>query len=236
MDMLNLPSILPIAWLLFFFSLINPSFSTRTIGNPSPTHHHHIHLTFYMLDVLSESHHHSQRPVTTKFTGQLPFPKPLGFFPPVGGIPLPDPNPTPVTTQTLDLPGIGISFPARAALEELEFGTVTTIDEALFQGAFGSVLIGKAQGLYVASSEDGSSHMIAMTASFADGKYKDGLRFFGVHRTDVSESHVAVIGGTGKFDCANGYATIKTMNLSSNSVERESEGGYKVLAFNMYLG
>lgn len=61
------------------------------------------------------------------------------------------------------------------------------------------------------------------------------MRFFGVHRRD-DESHVAVIGGTGKYENANGYATIKTMNLRSNSVGKESEGGgYKVLKFDVFL-
>ncbi|KAF7142192.1 hypothetical protein RHSIM_Rhsim05G0006200 [Rhododendron simsii] len=55
----------------------------------------------------------------------------------------------------------------------------------------GSVFVGKAQGMYVASSEDGSSHTMAMTISFVNGEYKGGLRLFGVHRRDDNESHVA---------------------------------------------
>ncbi|XP_057489433.1 dirigent protein 16-like [Actinidia eriantha] len=188
-----------------------------------------------MLDSLTEPRP-SPSPVTTKvLNGQLPFPKPLGFFPPVGGIPLSDTNPN-LSTQTLDLPGIGISFPGKAMLEELEFGTVTVIEEALFEGTFGGVQVGKAQGMYVASSDDGSNHMMAMTARFASGEYKDGLRLFGVYRTDVLESHVAVIGGTGKYHNANGYATVKTVNLDSSNVKKGSEAVYKVLRFDVYLG
>ncbi|XP_057981084.1 dirigent protein 16-like [Malania oleifera] len=85
-----------------------------------------------------------------------------------------------------------------------QFGTVTLIDdEDLYEegSVFGSpVLLGKAQGVYVASSKDGSSHMMVMTASFAaHGELKESLRFFGVYRTDAWESHVAVIGGTGEY-------------------------------------
>ncbi|KAK9282670.1 hypothetical protein L1049_010890 [Liquidambar formosana] len=234
---------LTIACFLFFMTIINQSSSARTLGIPSPSQDHpnstHSPVTFLMQDVLNGTHRLS-RPATTKFNNQLPFPKPLGFFPPDGGIPLPEPNPTlPATglsTQTLDLSSIGLSFPAIATLHELEFGTVTVIDEVLFEGSvFGLPIVGKAQGMYVASSEDGSSHMVAMTAVFANNEFKDGLRFFGVHRTDVSESHIAVIGGTGKYHNANGYATVKAVTIGSNAIGSENEGANKVLLFNVYL-
>lgn len=103
---------------------------------------------------------------------------------------------------------------------------------------FGTALLGEAKGMYVVSSEDGiSSHMMALTASFANGEYKDGLRFFGVYRKDVPESHIAVIGGTGKYHGANGYATIKAVNVSSShAMRKESAAGKKFLLFNVYLG
>ncbi|KAL6980460.1 hypothetical protein U1Q18_022099 [Sarracenia purpurea var. burkii] len=243
MDVLkNLLSMPTIAWFLLFFATINRSFSLRILGDPSPSQHHtRRSITFYMLDVLGGTQHPSSSPATAKLNGQLPFPKPLGIFPPAGGIPLPDPTPTiPVTgqpAQTLDLlPGIGISFPVRAAFQELELGAITGIDEALFQGAFGSVLVGKAEGMYVSSSEDGGGHMMAMTASFSGGGYKDGLRFFGLHRTDAHESHVVVIGGIGKYHNANGYAIIRSLNLSSNIEEKKGGGVYRVLKFNVHLG
>lgn len=236
MNFPSLPSV-PCWFFLLFLTIINQSLSARILGDPSSTHHHiRRSITFYVHDLLAQPSL-SPSPFTTKvLNNQIPFPKPLGFFPPAGGIPLPEyPNPN-IPTQTLDLPGIGISFPARATFQELELGKVLVIDEDLFQGEFGSVFVGKAQGMYVASSEDGTSHMMAMTVSFVNGEYRDGLRFFGVHRRDDDESHVAVIGGTGKYENANGYATIKTVNLRSNSVGKESEGGgYKVLKFDVFL-
>lgn len=240
----NLPSLPSIPWFfLLFLTIINQSFSARILGNPSPTHNHiRRSISFYMQDLHAQPSPSSPSPLTAKvFNNQIPFPKPLGFFPAAGGIPLPEyPNPN-IPTQTLDLPGIGISFPARATLQELELGTISVIDEDLFKGEFGSVIVGRAQGMYaqgmyVASSEDESSHMMAMTISFVNGKYKDGLRLFGVHRRDDNESRVAVIGGTGKYKIANGYATIKIVNLSTNNVGKEKEGGYKVLKFDVFLG
>lgn len=136
-------------------------------------------------------------------------------------------------THTLDLEGISMAFPAIATLQELELGTVIRIDEDIYKGSiYGSSLMGKAQGMYVASSEDGSSHMMAMTTTFLGNEYEDSLRFFGVHRGDVFESHIAVIGGTGKYHDANGYATVKIVNVTSN----KNEEAYKILSFNVYLG
>ncbi|KAF6142402.1 hypothetical protein GIB67_033829 [Kingdonia uniflora] len=69
-----------------------------------------------------------------------------------------------------------------------------TINELLLGTPLsGSPLVGKARGVYVATSEDRSSHMIAMPVMFDDGDFKDRLRFFGVYRSGVSESHIAVI-------------------------------------------
>ncbi|XP_009778390.1 dirigent protein 25-like [Nicotiana sylvestris] len=243
MEMLKSPSKLAIFWFFFFFlALTNRSFSARTLNNnPSLEDLHrnraHHEISFYMLDVLSQKHR-SSKPASTKVNShQLPFSKPLGYFPPVGGIPLTDTNPTVemngLHTRALDLEGISMTFPAIATLQELELGTVTTIDENIYEGSiYGSSLMGKAQGMYVASSEDGSSHMMAMTTSFLSNEYKDSLRFFGVHKGDVFESHIAVIGGTGKYHDANGYATVKIVNATSN----KSEGAYKILSFSVYLG
>ncbi|KAF8394748.1 hypothetical protein HHK36_020965 [Tetracentron sinense] len=69
------------------------------------------------------------------------------------------------------------------------FGTMTVIDDELTQGhELVSGLVGKAQGFYVASSEDGSSQTLAFTAMFESGRYADSHSFFGVYHMAVSES------------------------------------------------
>ncbi|XP_022764290.1 dirigent protein 16-like [Durio zibethinus] len=229
---------LSIILLLFLFmTVIDKSTSVRNLGNPTSSHHHHHKhhkISFLMQDLLNVT-----QPATTKVTGQLPFSKPLGFFPPNGGIPIPESDPkvagSGLSTQTFDVSNIGLYFPARATLQELEFGAVMTIDENLFDGSINGSPLGKAQGLYVASSEDGTSHMMAMTTFFAESKFKDGLRFFGLHRRDVAESHIAVIGGIGKYVGANGYATVKAVELRSNAAAAEKQGVNKLLLFNVYL-
>ncbi|XVE99454.1 hypothetical protein REPUB_Repub03eG0199000 [Reevesia pubescens] len=233
--------LLTIILLLFFFmTIINKSSSARNLVNPNSSHHHHHKhhkISFLMQDVLNVT----QPAATTKVTSELPFSKPLGFIPPNGGIPIPESNPKipsyglSTDHQTLDVSNIGLYFPARATLQELEFGAVMTIDENLFDGSLNGSPVGKAQGLYVASSEDGTSHMMAMTTFFANNKFKDGLRFFGLHRRDVAESHIAVIGGIGKYVGANGYATVKVVELRSNSAAEKQVGINKLLLFNVYL-
>ncbi|GMI87068.1 hypothetical protein like AT4G13580 [Hibiscus trionum] len=214
--------------LIFFITIIGNSSSARNLGNPSPNHHHHHKhhkISFSMPDLLNIS-----QPATPKLTSHLPFSKPVGLFPPNKGIPIPELGPrvpgSSSSTQPLDVPNLGLYFPARATLQELEFGEVVTIDETLFDG--GSISgspLGKAQGVYVASSEGDAGHMMAMTTVFTDGGFKDRLRFFGLHRRDAAESHISVIGGTGKYAGANGYATVEVVKQGVN----------KLLLFNVYL-
>ncbi|KAI3950964.1 hypothetical protein MKW92_021342 [Papaver armeniacum] len=119
-----------------------------------------------------------------------------------------------------------------ATLQGLESGNITPIDEQLILGSLDPLVIhtssvfGKAKGVYVKRSSSVSvddhakgDHMMAMTVILANngGRPKDSLRFFGVHRITDVESHIAVIGGTGKFQGANGYASVKniTVNLKN---------------------
>ncbi|MCL7036057.1 hypothetical protein MKW94_021639 [Papaver nudicaule] len=116
-----------------------------------------------------------------------------------------------------------------ATFQGLESGSITPTDEQLILGSLNplvihtSSLFGKAKGVYVKRSNSLSvddhakgEHMIAMTVILANngGRPKDSLRFFGVHRITDPESHIDVIGGTGKFQGANGYATVKNITVS----------------------
>ncbi|KAB2063630.1 hypothetical protein ES319_A10G228300v1 [Gossypium barbadense] len=220
--------------------IVKNTSSARNLENPSSNHHHHHDhhhkISFSMPDLLNISH-----PTTSTLNTPIPFSKPIGFFPPHKGIPIQEPVPkipgSDSSVQTLSGSNLGMFFPARATLQELEFGAVVTIDANLFDGGIGTngSPLGKAQGVYVASSEGETSHMMAMTTVFADGGFKDGLRFFGLHRRDVSESHIAVIGGMGKYVGANGYATVKGVELRPNSAMTMKQGVNKLLLFNVYL-
>ncbi|WCJ19497.1 Disease resistance-responsive (dirigent-like protein) family protein [Euphorbia peplus] len=183
---------------------------------------------------------------------QIPFPKPRGYFPPKKGIPLP---PSFGFSSNYNNNLGMMSFMPKAAPQELEVGSVTRIDEHLFEGTLppsspsssswslssSSTLssslevVGKAQGMFVASFENRrSSHMVALTMSFGNN-YKDGLRLFGVYKRGMSEeSHIAVIGGIGKYEGANGYAVVKPIDDVDNH-EEFSQFTKKLLSFNVYL-
>lgn len=93
------------------------------------------------------------------------------------------------------------------------------------------VVVGRMEGFYVENSEDSGGHMMAMTVYFGKGEAKDGLRLFGVYRRDhVKESHVAVIGGIGKYLGANGYATLKKSIRTKFGANHN-----KFIEFNVYL-
>ncbi|KAL8218199.1 hypothetical protein R6Q57_021582 [Mikania cordata] len=198
-------------------------------------------MTFYMPNMLNSTLHNPlTTPPTTQVNGQpIPFSKPLGIFPPIGGIP--DSGSSFIPSQWSDLPGIetGISFSASDILrEELEFGMVNTIDVDLLEktNLYGLTLLGKAKGMHVGSLESGSSQMMAMTTSFINNEFKDELRFFGLHQTDTnSVSHVSIIGGSGKYEGANGYATIKAVKLRDKSVKKHEESDIFLLV-DVYLG
>ncbi|XP_031115845.1 dirigent protein 25-like [Ipomoea triloba] len=219
---------------------MNEADSARNLDDHHPKHalHPHQQISFSM----PHNIHTQTRPNAAPNDNLPPFSKPLlagGYFPPVvAGIPY---NPQPAGVRqppTLDLGGLTLSFPAAATLRELELGTVVAIDEEVYSSAAASALVGKAEGVYVAaSSGDGGSHMMAMTARFVgSGEYEDGLRLFGVLKNDAEESHLAVIGGTGRYDGANGYATVKPLDISgSTSSEGGDDGSYKILNFNAIL-
>ncbi|KAM7264444.1 hypothetical protein ACFE04_002127 [Oxalis oulophora] len=118
-------------------------------------------------------------------------------------------------------------------LQKLMFGTLTVIDDELTEGQeLRSGLIGRAQGFYIASDVDGKSQTMAFTAMFENGGYADSISFFGVLRTAVSQSQLAIMGGTGKYVNAKGFATVKVF---SDNNGQETDGVETLLQFTAYL-
>ncbi|KAK9931343.1 hypothetical protein M0R45_018620 [Rubus argutus] len=94
----------------------------------------------------------------------------------------------------------------------LGFGTITVIDDILTTAPeLGSQNVGKAQGVYVASSADGSTQMMAFIAMIEGGEYGDTLNFYGVFKIGSPMSHLSVTGGTGKFRSASGFAEVRSL-------------------------
>ncbi|KAK8657093.1 hypothetical protein V6N13_035350 [Hibiscus sabdariffa] len=189
-------------------------------------------LEFYMHDILGGSNP-TARPITgllgNIYSGQVPFAKPIGFMPPQGGAAIPNPNGAiPTINGITGLPlGTGLAGTAFARNPNqngqpqipigpdglgLGFGTITVIDDIITASPeLQSQVIGKAQGVYVASSADGTTQMMAFTAMVEGGEYNDNLNFYGVYKVGSTMSHVSVTGGTGKFKNACGFAEVRPL-------------------------
>ena len=116
----------------------------------------------------------------------------------------------------------------------LRAGTVTVVDEQ-FHGKreFGRPLSGKLQGVLITSLDDHSSRMVAVKALFASNGAEDSLRFFGIHRDDQDESHIAVVGGTGRYDGATGFAVVGRAGVPEKNANVSSFS--KALSFSVHL-
>uniref|UniRef100_A0ACD5XK91 Uncharacterized protein n=1 Tax=Avena sativa TaxID=4498 RepID=A0ACD5XK91_AVESA len=126
-------------------------------------------------------------------------------------------------------------LPTGARPQSLLSGTTTIIDEDLTEShEFGAAVVGSAQGFHVASSRDGASRTVVLTAMFGGGEvHGDTLSFVGVHRTEATASHVTIVGGTGKYWNAKGFAAIQT--LQTDDDQHNTESGKSLLQFDVHL-
>ncbi|KAL1806371.1 hypothetical protein DCAR_0832175 [Daucus carota subsp. sativus] len=186
-------------------------------------------IEIYMHDILG-GNSPTARPITgllgNIYSGQVPFARPVGFLPPKG-VAIPNSNGAIPTVNGNGIPlGTGLSGTRFAGNPNnngvqtqlgpdnlgLGFGTITVIDDILTTAPeLGSQAVGKAQGVYVASSADGSTQMMAFTAMLEGGEYGDSLNFFGVFRIGSTMSRLSVTGGTGKFKHACGFAEVRSL-------------------------
>ncbi|XP_021897018.1 dirigent protein 18-like [Carica papaya] len=185
-------------------------------------------LELYMHDILGGSSP-TARPITgllgNIYNGQVPFAKPVGFFPP-SGVAIPNTNGAiPTVNGLTGIPlGTGLAGTTFAGQSQntqttlggdglgLGFGTITVIDDILTTGPdLESQGIGKAQGVYVASSLDGTTQMMVFTAMIEGGEYGDTLNFYGIFKIGSPMSRLSVTGGTGKFKNASGFAELRAL-------------------------
>lgn len=129
------------------------------------------------------------------------------------------------------------NLPGGLTVQKLMFGSVTVIDDQLTEGhELDSGVVGRAQGFYTASSLDGTSQSVVMTVFLHGGNDHDGvddsISLFGVHRTASLKSEVAVIGGSGKYENARGYAALETLLKED---QHTTDGVDTIIHFNIYL-
>ncbi|KAF0918236.1 hypothetical protein E2562_023319 [Oryza meyeriana var. granulata] len=221
-------------------------------------------MVFFMHDILGGTNP-SARIVAgivdnTAVTGQLPFGRPIGAVLPLnsgvnvnsGAAGAIDNNNIPFLTglggatnavTSNNNNGVpvfaGGSLPQGTTLQKLLFGTMTVVDDELTEApGLGSAAVGRAQGFYIASSEEGVSQTVAVTTMFKEGEFADSISFFGVHRTADSESHLAIVGGTGKFVGAKGFAKVAVVRpggVAATGAAHETDGVETVLQFTVFL-
>ncbi|KAK6914211.1 Dirigent protein [Dillenia turbinata] len=211
-------------------------------------------IEIYVHDILGGSNP-TARPITgllgNIYSGQVPFARPVGFLPPKGGVAIPNANGAiPTVNGNNGIPlGTGLAGTAFAGNINnqnvnvptqlgpdglgLGFGTITVIDDILTSAPeLGSQPLGKAQGIYVASSADGTTQMMVFTAMMEGGEYGDSLNFYGVYRIGSTMSKLSITGGTGKFKNACGFAEVRSLIPPGQHV---TDGAETLLRITIYL-
>ncbi|KQJ89188.1 dirigent protein 22 [Brachypodium distachyon] len=135
-----------------------------------------------------------------------------------------EPTPTPSSSETTHLhfyfhdtvsggspSAVHVAGPADMASRTM-FGLVTVMDDPLTEGPEpGSAAVGRAQGMYLASDQAQLGFLQAMNIVLQSGPYNgSSLAVLGRNcpLTDVRE--MPIVGGTGVFRFARGYALART--------------------------
>ncbi|XP_038901685.1 dirigent protein 20-like [Benincasa hispida] len=110
------------------------------------------------------------------------------------------------------------------------FGAVQMIDNPLTATSDPkSKLWGRAQGLYAAASQDKSGLLMAMNFAFVSGKYNgSSITIFGRNPFMEKVREMPVIGGSGLFRFARGYAEARTSKIDFYT-------GDAVIEYNIYV-
>ncbi|XP_021774404.1 dirigent protein 22-like [Chenopodium quinoa] len=118
------------------------------------------------------------------------------------------------------------------------FGTLVMIDDPLTEGPeLSSKLVGRAQGLYGESSQGKSgSLLMTITLSFTQGKYNgSSISILGRYRVAEPVREMPIVGGTGVFRLARGYALAKTYRYDVKTGAAISEYNLLVLHYDIPL-
>ncbi|XP_059649983.1 dirigent protein 23-like [Cornus florida] len=92
------------------------------------------------------------------------------------------------------------------------FGAVVMADDPLTEGPDPtSKLVGRAQGLYGSAGQKEASLIMAMNYGFTDGIYNgSSISILGLNSAMQPVRELAIVGGTGLFRMARGYAIVQT--------------------------
>ncbi|KAL6141550.1 hypothetical protein ACLB2K_059838 [Fragaria x ananassa] len=101
------------------------------------------------------------------------------------------------------------------------FGAVVMIDDPLTAGPdLGSKLVGKAQGIYASASQTELGFLMVLNFAFMEGKYNGSyLSVLGRNTVFSAVREMPIVGGSGLFRSARGYARAKTHKVDFNTGE-----------------
>ncbi|MED6223698.1 hypothetical protein PIB30_076656 [Stylosanthes scabra] len=111
------------------------------------------------------------------------------------------------------------------------FGSVSILDNPLTLGpTLSSKLVGRAQGFYASAGQTEVDLLMAMNFAFIEGKCNgSSITIMGRNPSIFNKTkELAVIGGSGFFRFARGYAKLKTYSLNLNT-------GDAIVEYNVYV-
>ncbi|CAD5185001.1 unnamed protein product [Musa acuminata subsp. malaccensis] len=95
------------------------------------------------------------------------------------------------------------------------FGTVVVIDDPMTVGPeMSSRLVGRAQGFYALAAKEETALLMAMNLAFVEGKYNGStITVLGRNAVFSDVREMPVVGGSGLFRLARGYAQARTYSV-----------------------
>ncbi|CAL0302516.1 unnamed protein product [Lupinus luteus] len=111
-----------------------------------------------------------------------------------------------------------------------DFGMVMMADDPLTSGPEpDSKLVGKAQGIYASAAQDEVGLLMVMNFAFTEGKYNGStLSVLGRNTVFSAVREIPIVGGSGLFRFARGYAHAKTHTFDLKT-------GDAVVEYNVYV-
>ncbi|KAL4183280.1 hypothetical protein AMTRI_Chr11g97380 [Amborella trichopoda] len=113
------------------------------------------------------------------------------------------------------------------------FGAIVMIDDPLTEGPMlSSKLLGRAQGFYASSALEELGFLMTLNYVFVEGEYKGStLSILGRNPVMNEVREMAVVGGSGAFRFARGYALAKTHSFNDTTGDAVVEYNVEVIHY-----
>ncbi|EOY09568.1 hypothetical protein QUC31_010448 [Theobroma cacao] len=125
---------------------------------------------------------------------------------------------------------VRVASAAMTNKSETGFGAVVMADDPLTVAPErNSKLVGKAQGIYASAAQDEVGLLMVMNFAFTEGKYNgSSLSLLGRNTVFWTVREMPIVGGSGLFRFARGYAQAKTHTFDTKT-------GDAVVEYNVYV-